>query len=602
LSAEADLVRDVYDPVRGEAMKPESTTMIAAKKIGVGLVALFCAAALTACEEPDWDNPEYISKRLNEGDSTDRQLALQKVDELDDEKLEQLAPALAKVYMEGGPNQKDAMQYLVQLRVPEAKDAYMKEVKENEAGYAAAAAEALGEAGVKEALPDMIALYTSSDDNDLKQGLLRAFSHMPDPQLVGPLTDTLNLDVDNYPIALHSYSCDILGDIGQATPQAVDEPAKRALVKSLFVGNMAGQTVSKECGLAIQKLGDSAVPILLETFAGKNKAVTNLLLKYNKAPNYQFPANRPKAVTAVRLGALKSQKAVEPFLKDLASTKEAPEQLSGQHAVQWRVTEAQATSEIINALGDIGDKKATEVLAGIVKKEKIEEEWDEITDWQVELQLRQDAAFSLVRLGDRAGADALLEMAKDGVIIDMERLASQLKGDQKMPMLQRYQFNWMMAQAYSYLTDADGLDGLVALIKDTEEAELKKKYESFIPVIKEGGVCLAKGKPAGQAECFDKLLASDNKEVRKKAAYELSRLPAQAAGPVITKHLGHDDLETREIVSFAAYRVPSKGMVDKIDKVLEDEKDKGKQFALDHYRLKLLKAWLNNNVAAVAQK
>ncbi|QDG54606.1 hypothetical protein FIV42_28825 [Persicimonas caeni] len=575
----------------------------AGRKLAAALVALCLVPALTACEQPDWENPDYISKRLMEDDPTGRTLALQKLGELDEEAKKKVAPALAKVYLDGGQNQKDAMQILVQLRVPEAKDAYMKEVQENATGYASAAASALGEAGVKEAIPDMIALYKSSDDNELKQGLLQAFAHMPDPQMVGLLTETLNLDVDNYPIALHAYSCEVMGEIAQKTPQSIDEPAKQALVKGLFLGNMKGQNVSKECGLAVQQLGSPAVPLLIQTFKGENKEVQDLLLKYNKPPNFSFPANRTKAVAAVRLGGLKTSKAVEPFLADLNSTKEAPEQLSGQHAIQWRVTEAQATSEIINGLGDIGDKKATEVLAGIVKKEKIEEEWDEITDYQVELQLRQDAAFSLVRLGDRAGTDALLEMAEKGVITDLEKLAVQVQGTpREMPITDRYQFNWMMAQAYAYLTDADGLDGLVALIKNTKEKELKKKYESFIPAIKEGGKCLAKGKPADQADCFGKLLASKDKVVAKKAAYELSRLPPQAAGPVVAKNLAHDNLEVREVLTFAAYRVPTKSMVDTIDKLLEDEKDKGGAYKLDHYRMKLLRAWLENNVAAVAQK
>lgn len=570
----------------------------AGRKLAAGLVALCLVPALSACEQPDWENPDYISKRLMEDDPTGRTLALQKLGELDEEKQKQVAPALAKVYLDGGTNQKDAMQLLVQLRVPEAKDAYMKELQENAAGYASAAASALGEAGVKEALPDMVALYKSSDDNELKQGLLQAFAHMPDPQLVGPLTETLNLDVDNYPIALHAYSCEVMGAIAQKTPQAIDEPAKQALVKGLFVGNMKGQNVSKECGLAIQQLGSPAVPLLIQTFKGENKEVQDLLLKYNKPDSFSFPANRTKAVAAVRLGGLKAPKAVEPFLADLGSTKEAPKQLSGNHAVSWRVTEAQATSEIINGLGDIGDKKATEVLAGIVKKEKIEEEWDEITDWQVELQLRQDAAYSLVRLGDRSGAEALLEMAESGVINDLEKLAVA----NGVPVLERFQFNWMMAQAYAYLTGADGLDGLVALIKKTKEKELKEKYESFIPAIKEGGKCLGKGKPADQADCFGKLLASKDTVVAKKAAYELSRLPAQAAGPVIAKSLAHDNLEVREVLTFAAYRAPSKGLVDAVNTLLEEEKDKGGAYKLDHYRMKLLRAWLKNNVAAVASK
>jgi HEAT repeat protein len=573
-------------------------------KTFAALLALsLCAASLVACEQPDWTNPEYISKRLVKGDSATRAMALQHLDKLETAEQKKVAPALAKVYLEAGPNQKDVMQVLVQLRSPAAKDAYLKEVRENATGYAGAAAEALGDAGVTEALPDLIALYKSTDDMDTKQGLLRAFSHMPDPKLVPLLTETLNLNVDNYPIALHAYSCEILGDIAQKTPQALDDAAKQALVKAMFLGNMAGQTVSRECGLAIQQLGAPAVPLLLKTFQGKNKAVNTLLARYNKPPNYSFPANRVKSVAAVRLGALKANAAVAPFVEDLESVKEAPKQISGEHAIRWRVEEARATSEIINGLGVIGDASAVELLAGIVKKEKIEEEWDEITDYLVEIQLRQDAAFALVRIGDRSATDALLEMAENGLIVDLEKLAARIQDSENpMPIVKRYQFNWMMAQSYAFLVGADGVEGLAEVIRNTEEPELKKKMSSFIPAIEKGAACLKKGDDKAQAACFGAMLASEDLVVRKKAAFELSRLPAAAAGPVVAANLGKADLATREILTFAAYKTPSPELVPAIDKILEDEANKGAKYDLDHHRLKLLRAWLKNNSAAVAQK
>lgn len=567
--------------------------------LGLGLCTMF----MQGCEQPNWESPEYISKRLVEGDRAERALALKHLSKLDEAEQLKAAGALSKVYLEADPNQKEAMQLLVQLRAPEAKDAYLKEVRENATGYAGAAAEALGESGATEALPELMKLYQDTDKTDTKEGLLRAFAHMPDPKLVGLLTETLNLDVDNYPIALHAYSCEILGDIGQKTPEALDAAAKKAMVKAMFLGNMKGQTVARECGIAIEQLGEPAVAPLLETFQGKNEEVNTLLARYNKAPEYSFPENRVKSVTAVRLGALLAKQAVEPFVADLNGVKEAPKQLSGSHAVQWRVNEAQATSEIINALGNIGDTQVTALLAGLVKGEKINKEWDEITDWSVELQLRQDAAFALVRLGDRSAASVLLEMAEKGLIVDMERRAEQLvRANQPMPILQRYQFNWILAESYANLAGADGAAGLARVIKATKEAELQEKFASFLPAIEKGAECLNKADDPARAACFGDLLGDKDAGVRHKAAFELSRLPAAAAAPVVAANLQKADLETREILTFAAYRVPGEQTLAAVEKILEDERSQGGEYAMDHYRLKLLRAWLKNNPSGVAQK
>ncbi len=572
------------------------------------LTALLCAAcctlALTACEQPDWSSPDYINKTLEEGDYTDRREAISNVDELEEADQKKVAGALAKVYLEEDRLKEEAMAMLSQIRSADAKDAYLHEARTDDAGYAGAAAEALGIAGVTEALDEMIELYESTDDTDLQQNLLRGFVHMPDPKLVAPLTKTLHLDADNNPIRLHSDSCDVLGDIAADSPDAIDEKAQRALVKGIFVANNKGQDVAKECGLALQKLGEPAVPVLLETFRGENEEVNTLLRKYNQGPNYQFPANKAKTDTTVILGMMRAQQALDVFLEDLASEKAAPEQLAGKHAVSWRMNEGRATSEQLKALGELGDKKATELLVDVVKNEYTNDEWDDITDGLIELQLRQDAAFSLVRIGDREAADALLDMAENGVVIDLERRAGMLEeAGQPMKVTERYQFNWMMAQAYADLVGADGKEALAKLAEKTDEEELKKKYESFLPMIEKGGACLSKDKPKAQAKCLGKLLGDDDKLVREKAAYELSRLPKAAAAPILAEHLDHKDMQTRELIIFAGYNAGDESLVAKIDEVLDDEKNRrGDEYKPIRLQLNHLRAWLNNNKAAVAEK
>lgn len=565
-----------------------------------------CGFGLSACDKPDWENPEYISKRLVEGDTAERSMALDHLGNLDREEQKKTAAALNQVYLEAGPNQKDVMQILVQLRAPEAKDAYLQEVRENPTGYAGGAAEALGSAKATEALPDLIELYKSTDSNDTKEGLMRAFRHMPDAKLVELLTETLELDVDNNPIALHAYSCEILGDVAEDSPEALDDAAKKALVKAMFLGNMTGQNVSRECGVAIQQLGAPAVPLLVETFEGKNEAVNTLLNSYNRQPEYEFPANRVKSVSAVRLGALKADEAVDVFLEDLNSTKGLPDGITGAHAANYLRNEGQATSEIINALGEMGAEQAVDLLAGVVKNEKIHDEWDEISDWSVELQLRQDAAAALVHLGDREAAGTLLEMAEKGQVDDMQTLAeAAARQEQPMDPLERYQFNWIMAQSYLQLAGSDAADGLkqIAAASENKDPKLKEKIESFLPAAEKAAECLENDDDAAKAECFGEMLADkEDKEVRLKAAFELSRLPAAAASPVVAANLGVDDMETREALTFAGYRVPSEELASAIDENLEKEKSKGKDYELDHYRKKLLRAWLKNNAGQVAQK
>jgi HEAT repeat protein len=557
----------------------------------VVLVALLgmMAVATVGCEQPEWDNPDYISKQLREGDTTTRQIAIEKAQELPEEKRKNVAAALADAYLEGSAVESDAMEMLVQMRVPEAKEAYMTEVKENRAGYAGAAAEALGEAGVKEAIPDMISLYRETDDGELKNGVLRAFSHMPDPEMLPVLVETLELDVDNHPIALHSYACAIMGDIAQEQPQALDADAKNTLVRSVFLANAKRQTVGRECGLAVQQLGEPAVPILVKVFKGEHEGVNTLLMQYNQPPNYQFPKNHGQLVATVRMTALRAPDAVDLFAENIDEDKTPPEELTGNAKITWLQKEAQATDEMIMGLGDIGDEKAYDVLVKALTRE-LNDKWEPMLDPTVRLQLRQDAAKSLNRLGNRDALEPMMEMIEKGDIVNIEAVVAPDK------MLQRFQFNWMVAKAYANLATGEQLEEYEKMAEATEEKELKEKYKSFIPAIEVAKECMAKGDEAAQAKCYGEKLGDKDNLIREKAAFELSRLPAEAAAPVINENLTTDFLDTRMLLTFAAYRAPSKEMIGTIDEILEDEANRGgPKYKMDHNRLRLLRAWLKNN-------
>jgi HEAT repeat protein len=568
--------------------------------------------SVAGCDSGSWKDPDYVSQRLKEGSPATQSMAIDKLRNLPEDKQKKVAGALADVYLQGNMNQDDAMQLLVQYRAKAAKDAYLEEIKNNNSGYVGAAAEALGEAGVKEAVPEMLKVYKQSDDDDMKVGILRGLQHMPSKQMAGPLIETLKLDVDNHRIALHSYSCEILGAILQDNKGVLKEKGRRTLVRAMYLGNKAGQTVSKECGLAVQQLGQPAVPILIETFKGENKDVNQLLMTYNTGPDYKFPRNHAKLLAAQRLGTMRAEEAVEPFIEDLESTKVAPDPLSGQHAVSWRVKEGAATSSVIRGLGDIGNEQATDILREILLGEVTTDEWDDITDGLVELQLRQDAAMGLVGTGNRDVLDSLMEMAEEGVIIDLERRAKMLEDKwnsmsdkekeknpniKPMPIEQRYQFNWMSAEAYAHLATTDDLEPLEQLASESEHEELKKKYKNFAKAVESGGKCLDKNKASAKGKCLAKLLDHDKAVVQEKAAWELGRLEDEVGSKHLVKNLDTDDLKLREVLTNSLYSAPSGKAVDKINKILEAEADKsGNKYEKDHYRLKMLRAWLKNNV------
>ena len=555
---------------------------------------LTASLALAACEQPKWDDPAYVSQQLLSADATVRKVAMGKIGALSEDQKKALLPALVKVYLEKDLNQKEVMSLLVRLRDPAAKDAYLEEVKTNATGFAGVAAEALGDAKAKEAIGDMIKLLETTDDNEIKQGLLRGMAAMPDPQMVPALVKVLQLDADNNPIALHSYSCDILGEIAQDSPQSLDQAAIKELARGVFLSNTTRQDVSKECGLAVQRLGTPAVAEFIKILRGEREDIKLLM------STYKFPINRSSGVAATRLTGLRAKEAVAPFIEALSVADiSIPSTItSREDKLGWVTTQVQVFHEIILGLGDLGAPEARELLTKILLGEK-NKDYSALLDYTTETQLRQDAAEALNRIGDRSAAPALLKAAKDGVIVDLEKIvkAQEAKG-QAVPAVERYSFNIISTRAYINLAGADAEAGLKTLIDAAKNEELKKEYQSYAPVLAAFKECDAKGDPKAKAACYSAKLKDQNALVREKAVYEISRLPSDAAAPVLLENLGTSFMDTRELIIWALYRHPTKDAVAKVEEqIKKDEGQRDRATRMAAYLQTLLLAWLKNNAA-----
>lgn len=573
----------------------------------MGLVSVLAVVLwIGGCERANWEDPQYIKQQLEKGNPTEQKMALKKLEDLEDDKdKEVVASALADIYMEGGANSRDAMGTLVELQSEKAKEAYVKEIETNEAGYAGPAAEALGKMQATDMIPDLLKLYKEAESDQVKLAVLRGFRYMPKAQMVDPLLKTLQLSVDNNPIKLHQYSCEIIGDVVADNPDVIDEQGTRTLVRGVFLSSATGQDAQQDCGLAVQKLGQAAVPILIETFKGENGDVNELLRKY-RTDSTDFPPNKAKVGAIIRLTKLQAEEAKKLFMESLEQEREVPGDLPDKFVKPYLTYEAQSIDEMIMGLGALNATGAKEMLRKVLLGE-YNETWSGVVDYRSELQLRQDAAFSLVRMGARDARDSMMKMALDGVIKGLEARAKALekraeKKENMDPMkpTQRYQFNWMSAKAFAHLGTGDDIERFKKLISelgdDEKFAEVRDKLKSFLPELELAKRCHGKDSEKAQAKCFGKAISADKKPVREKAAWELVWLPKDIAGPEITERLDTEDLGIRETLTLGLYRNPHKPAIDKITKILEDESDKtADSYKLDHYRLKLLRAWLRNH-------
>lgn len=569
----------------------------------VGVVTMIFVT--TGCERPDWEDPDYVAEMLAEGDSSERRLAVEQLREFPEERRAEIAPVLSDVYLEEERLRSDVMRRLIEWRLEGAKPAYLEELAEDHTGYGQSAARVLGEIGAEEAVPDMIEVFEATSDNSRRIGILSGLSQMPEPEAIEKAEEVFELDVDNYPIDLHRAACEFVGGLAVEHPDALTEDLKRKLVYARFLASEDGRTTSEACGLAIQTVGPAIVPYLIELFEGENEDVQRLLMTYDD-PNAgeHFPQNNSKHTAAEHLSALRAADAVELFVDELESTVEGPD-LDGERLHNWRATEVRTINEMVRGLGDIGDPAARPVLEATVQGETFSE-WEEVIDGTTGFQMLQDTARSLARLGDREARPTLMEMTGADIIpgmaarfAAMERAAEEDDSVNPVPLIEQLRPQWLAAKAFTLLGEAGDREEFESLVEDIEDEELTEKLDSFVVAFDVMDDCEEVDDADEQAQCFGGFLEADEEHARQKAVYELSRMPPEAAGPVVAQALDTRDLDLRESLTFAAYRVPSPELADAIEEILDAESARsGSEYERDHRRLRMLRGWLHGQEVA----
>ena len=565
----------------------------------VGIVSMVFVT--TGCERPDWEDPDYVAEMLEEGDSSQRRLAVEQLRYFPEDRRDEIAESTANVYLEEERLRSDVMRRLIEWRLPGAKEAYLEELAEDHTGYGDAAARTLGEIGASDAIPRMIEVFDETGDNSRRVGILRGLSYMPEPDAIEKALEVFELDVDNYPIDLHRAACEFVGGLAQEQPESVDEDLKRALVFARFLSGEDGRTTSEACGLAIQQVGPSMAPLLIEAFQGENEDIQRLLMTYDSpGDNEHFPQNTSKHTAAEHLSALRAPEAVELYVEELESEVEAPD-LSGDRLGHWRATEVRTINEMVRGLGDIGDSDARPILEATVQGETFSD-WEEVIDGPAGFQMLQDSARALARLGDRDSRSTLMEMTGADIIPGMaarfqamERAAEEDDDINPVPLTEQLRPQWIAAQSFTLLAEAEDREEFESLVEEIEDEELNEKLASFTGAFDVMDECEEADDDAAQAACFGGYIGSEDEHKATKAVMELSRMPAVAAGPVVAEALDTRDLDLRETLTFAGYRVPSAELAAAIEDVLESESARsGSEYQRDHRRLRMLQAWLQH--------
>lgn len=582
-------------------------TVTVRKKRCVAIAATLVGAAAmtfvtTGCERPDWEDPDYIAEMLEEGDTSQRRQAVEQLRTFPEDRRDEIASAAADVYLEEERLRSDVMQRLVEWRVKGAQEAYLEELAEDHTGYGSSAARVLGEIGASDAIPRMIEIFDETGDNSRRIGILRGLSYMPEPAAIEKAMEVFELDVDNYPIDLHRAACDFIGGLASEHPDAIDEDVKRKLVYARFLSGEDGRTTSQACGLAIQSIGFDMTPFLIEAFQQENEEIQRLLMTYD-SPNdgEHFPANASKRTAAEHLSAMRAPGAVELFINELTSTVESPD-LSGDRLAHWRAREAASLNEMVRGLGDIGDPQAREILEAVVQGEPFSEDWSEVIDATSAFQMLQDSARALARLGERDSRSVLMEMTGADTIPGMaarfqaiERAAEDDDDINPYPLVEQLRPQWVAAKSFTLLAMADDRDEFQSLIDDIEDDELTERLESFLVAFDVMEDCEEIDDEGDRAACFGGHIGADEEHARIKAVMELSRMSPEAAGPVVAQALDTRDLDLREVLTFAGYRVPSAELSDAIESILDAESSRsGSEYQADHRRLKMLQAWLQS--------
>lgn len=477
---------------------------------------LFSALVLTsACKEPDPNKFETHVERIKNADSrsqgfigleklTKTVLDAQDNDDLVDEFATKAIPAFEEVWADAEEQQEKMLELLRAVGRPEGAPVWNMALElDGSAGARKKVMMALD--GIKKSKADgsvekIVELYEeilakpALDDSDTDAGKVRlmmaeTLGAIGDKRAVPVLIKVMEQTTETQPVAVHRAAAKALGRI--ADPSAVD-----ALLTVTFRVPDAPTTtnIGMRSKQALAAIGEPAVPKVLQMLRGDHEAVQDLAAK-NAVPQ---PVIQQTA--AGILGAMGANSAVDELVGFMPTDDCQPEEDKKKKGDEDGETDVAAAAGlravIANALGFIGDEKASEALCGCTMSTKNPGDMFPIME-------------SLGRIGGDKAVSCLNEVIKAGEY-DTEIVVSDFK----------YEPRWDAARFAVLAASPSNIGSIKEAMATNKDANVTKNLAQW-----DAGITLVETCKE-DAACYEKTLQDVNADwfAREKAAFEVARL------------------------------------------------------------------------------
>ncbi len=318
-------------------------------------------------------------------------------------------------------------------------------------------ATALGAIGDLKAADHIRRLMKVTKDPYVKRSAIRSLGKIKAKDAIDDLLEIMLDKNEKKPLRANAVFA--LGEIGD--PKVVS-----VMVKALY---MEKAYFFAHANLALVKIGDPAVDLLIQTLKGKNKEVKVLLESSMGILDGALEANAAQV-----LGDIGSNKATEALLEMV------------EKVMKWEAETNRllVLVRLINALGDVGDKRAIAPIMKVLDSKY----WD----------VRTVIGTALINIGDRSVVPKLIEVAGTGTQHPRTRV----------PMV-----------------DAIGNLGTDADLAKLEELKKKHKDRDLTPAIEKAILRVTVyGECKQNLDCWIGKLKDKDSSIREKAIYELGRL------------------------------------------------------------------------------
>ncbi len=478
---------------------------------------LFSAIVFSsACKEPDPNKFETHVERIKNADTrsqgftgleklTKTVLDAQDNDDLVEEFSSKVIPAFEEVYPDAEEMQEKMLELLRAVGRPEGAPVWNMALQldgsAEQRKKVMMALDGIKKSKAEASVDKMIELYEvilakpSLDDSETDGGKVRlmlaeTLGAIGDKKAVPVLIKVMEQTTEQQPVAVHRAAAKALGRIGD--PSAVD-----ALLTVTFRVPDAPTTtnIGVRSKQALAAIGEPAVPKVLEMLRGDHKEVQDL------AAQNGVPQPVIQQTAAGILGAMGVNSAVDDLVGfmptgDCGSADDKAAKKDDESDEEDAGSGADLRAVIANALGFIGDEKASEALCGCTMATSNPGDMFPIME-------------ALGRIGGATAVTCLSEVIKAGEY-DTEIIRKEFK---LQPRWEAGRFAVLAASPENLGTVKDAM----AANKDaTVTAELAK-WDAGIALVES---C------KGDAACYQKTLEDVNADwfAREKAAFELARL------------------------------------------------------------------------------